>query len=66
MKTAAIMNLDFDFWINDTQVAHENADMTVANFSNMEAGIAIHAGDGQILHCRPDYFSCQQKRLGQV
>lgn len=66
MKTAAIMNLDFDFWINDIKVAHENADMTVANFTNMECGIAIHAGDGQILHCYVDYLSCQQKRLRQI
>lgn len=63
LKTAAILNLDFDFWLNDIHVVHENADMTIANFTNMEFGMAIHAGDGQILHLYVDFASAAQLRL---
>lgn len=63
LKTAAILNLDFDFWINDIHVVHENADMTIGNFDNMEFGFAIHAGDGQILHLYVDYACAWQRRF---
>ncbi len=63
MKSALIMNADFDFWINDLHVSHENMDMTIANFTEMHFGVAIHAGDGQILHAYVDYLSGSQIRI---
>jgi hypothetical protein len=70
LKSATILNLDFDFWMRDMTnnvnfgcVVHENADMTIANFDNMEFGFAIHAGDAQILHCFVDYAAAWQRRF---
>jgi hypothetical protein len=70
LKAATILNLDFDFWMRDITnntnfgcVVHENVDMTIADFDNMEAGCAIHAGDAQILHLYVDYFAAWQRRF---
>lgn len=63
LKTAAIVNMDFDFWIDDIHVAHENIDMTLAGFTEMHFGVAIHAGDGEILHAYVDYLSGSQIRI---
>ena len=62
-KSATVLNLDFDFWLNDVHVVHENADMTIANFTEMHFGMAIHAGDGQILHMYCDYACASQRRI---
>ena len=66
LKSATVANFDFDFWLNDRHVAHENCDMTIANFTEMEFGVAIHAGDGQILHAYVDYLSASQIRIPQI
>jgi hypothetical protein len=70
LKAATIINIDFDFWLEDLtnninfgNVVHENCDMTIADFDNMHFGFAIHAGDGQILHLYIDRASAWQRRL---
>ena len=63
LKSALIGNFDFDFWVNDIHVSHENVDLTLAGFTEMEFGVAIHAGDGQILTATVDYLSGSQKRI---
>jgi hypothetical protein len=66
LKSATVLNLDWDFWINDIHVAHMNTDETIANFGAMEFGVAVHAGDAQILNCYVDYLSCSQVRIDAV
>jgi len=66
LKSALILNANFDFWINDRHVVHENGDLTIANFATMEFGVALHAGDGQIMTCTVDYLSASQKRIDIV
>ena len=63
LKSATVLNLDFDFWINDIHLVHENCDMTIANFTNMHFGMAIHAGDGQILQLHCDCAGASQLRF---
>ena len=66
MQSAAVATFDFDFWINDIHVAHERADLTIANFANMQFGMAIHAGDGQIASITVDYMSASQERIDAI
>jgi len=66
LQSALVATFDFDFWINDIHVAHERADLTIANFANMEFCAAVHAGDAQIDSITLDYMSASQKRIDAV
>ncbi|HUS38799.1 MAG TPA: hypothetical protein VMX74_05080 [Pirellulales bacterium] len=66
LKSALVATFDFDFWINDIHVAHERADLTIANFANMQFCAAIHAGDAQIDSITLDYMSASQRRIDAV
>jgi len=66
LQSALVLTADFDFWINNFHVAHERADLTIANFAAMEFGACIHAGDGQIASITVDYMSASQKRIDAV
>lgn len=70
LKSATVLNLDFDFWINDIHVAHENCDMTIANFTEMHFGFGIHNGTATAADVEVsmyvDYVSAQQLRIDAV
>jgi len=70
MKTAAILNLDFDFWINDRHVVHENCDMTIANFTAMHFGFGVHNGTATAANVEAsmhvDYASASQIRIDAI
>ncbi len=61
--TATVLELEFAFWIDDRLVVYERAPMTIANFTSMHGGIAIHNGDAQISSCYADYLSFSQQRI---
>ena len=66
LQSALILTCDFDFWINDIHVHHVRADLTIANFAEMEFCLAIHAGDAQIDSIHVDYMSASQARIDAV
>lgn len=70
LKSATVLNLDFDFWINDVHVIHENCDMTIANFTAMHFGFGIHNGTATAasVECSMyvDYASASQLRIDAV
>ncbi len=63
LKSATVLNLDFAFWINDVLVATHNCDMTIANFSNMNYGMALHAGENAATGLFCDYTNAWQQRI---
>ncbi len=66
LVTATVLEADCDFWVDGIQVVHETMQMTIAQFTEMHFGMAIHNGDAQISSLYCDYASASQLRIDAI